>query len=92
MSTQGAVAASEVRAAPLEAFSGTLTPTRTSGLYKLGLGIVAFAMVLLPLVYISLIGLTAWSVWWHLRHNLWIIGSTGRLVPILVYLAPALAG
>src|SRR6266478_2261814 len=80
---------------PLEAFSGTITRTRTGPLYSGGLGVVAFAMVLLPLLYLALIALTAWVVLLHLKNDTWIFqGGSGRngLLRLIVYLGPAVAG
>jgi hypothetical protein len=38
---------------PLEAFNGSIRRPKTGFLYQAGLAIVAFAMVLLPLVYLE---------------------------------------
>ena len=46
---------------PLEAFSAAIARTKTGPLYSAGLAIVAFAMVLLPLLYLALIALTGWG-------------------------------
>jgi Zn-dependent protease with chaperone function len=82
------------RSSPLDAFQGTIARTETTPLYRLGLAVVAFAMVLLPLVYLSLIGLTVWGVLWHLSHDTWILegGSRGGIAKILIYLGPAVIG
>ncbi len=80
---------------PIEAFQGTIRPARTTPLYRLGLAVVAFAMVLLPLVYLTLIGLTAWLVVLHLKNDTWIFsGAHGRsgLIQLVAYLGPAVAG
>lgn len=79
---------------PLEAFSGTITRTKTGPLYTAGLAVVAFAMVLLPLIYVALIVLTAWGVYLHLKYDAWIVagGSSGWLFRLIFYLGPAVAG
>jgi len=80
---------------PLEAFSGRIERTKTGPLYSVGLAIVAFAMVLLPLVYLALIVLTVWAVLLHLRHDTWMFdGGSGRgmVVRLILYLGPAVAG
>jgi len=78
---------------PVEAFTGTIRPTKTGPLYSAGLGLVAFAMVLLPLIYLALIALTAWLVLWHLKNDAWILGSHGGgFMKLVVYLGPAVAG
>ncbi len=51
------------------------------------------AMLLLPMVYLSLIVLAGLAVWWHLTANLWIFeGRSGGFWKILAYLGPAVAG
>ena len=61
----------------------------------MGLAIVAFAMVLLPLIYMALIALTALAVLFHLTHDTWIFnGASGRgmIILLILYLGPAVAG
>jgi Zn-dependent protease with chaperone function len=80
---------------PLEAFKGPIARTRTGPLYSAGLAIVAFAMVLLPLLYLTLIAFAAWAVLWHLKNDTWIFdGPSGRggFSRLLLYLGPAVAG
>src|SRR5437868_9929789 len=76
------------------AFSGKLQAKRHSPLYAFGLAIVAVAMVLLPLIYIGLIGGTAWAVVWHLQNDTKMIVGSGRVAAFMFccYLAPALIG
>jgi len=86
-------AASPRKDSPLNAFAGQISRTKIRPLYSIGLAIVAFAMVLLPLMYIALIAMTAWLVLWHLKNNTWIFsGSGGAVVRIIAYLGPAIAG
>ncbi len=80
---------------PLEAFTGTIKPTKIGPLYSAGLAVTAFAMVLLPLIYLSLIAFASWLVYWHLRNDTWIFqGASGRggFWRLLLYLGPAAAG
>jgi Zn-dependent protease with chaperone function len=78
---------------PLEAFTGQISRTKIRPLYSAGLAIVAFAMVLLPLIYIALIAFTAWVVLLHLRYDTWIFtGSGSAIIRIIAYLGPAIAG
>jgi Zn-dependent protease with chaperone function len=80
---------------PLEAFKGPVARTRTGPLYSAGLAIVAFAMVLLPLLYLGLIAFTVWAVLWHLKNDTWIFdGPSGRagFSQFLMYLGPAVVG
>lgn len=80
-----------------------LRPVRISIFYRLALVLVAMAMVLLPLVYISLIALVGWGVYLHAVYGTamfdWIpettsIRNTGRarLFVALIYITPLIAG
>ena len=78
-------------------FAGTLTPTRLSPAYRAGLVVVALAILLLPLVYLGVIGLAGSGVWWHLTRNVWLVqgkagGGFSAQWRIIAYVAPALAG
>jgi len=78
-----------------EAFTGVIARTKTGPLYSAGLAVVAFAMVLLPFIYLTLILLAAWAVLWHLKNDTWIFdGPSGRggFSQFLLYLGPAVAG
>jgi hypothetical protein len=88
------VSPSEAADSPLAAFKGTIVPNRTGALYRTGLAVVAFAMVLLPVIYLALIGLAAWAVFYHVKNNGWILssGSGGSLFPPIAYFGPAVAG
>ena len=78
---------------PLAAFSADIHRPRLSPLYTVGLAVVAFAMVLLPAIYLALIGLTGWGVFYHLSHNTWIMTGQGNgLGRLLLYLGPAVIG
>ena len=79
----------------LDCFTGEFAPKRVTLLYQAGLAVVAFAMVLLPAIYIALILLTGSVVVWHVSHNTWIFddasagrGTVGRLI---LYCGPAVA-
>ena len=95
MTTPKEVVPEQAAVSPLDAFTGAIAPTKTGLLYKAALGIVAFTMVLLPLIYIALIGLATWGVLLHLKNDLWIFdGASGRggILRLIVYLGPAVAG
>jgi Zn-dependent protease with chaperone function len=79
---------------PVEAFNGEVSRTKIGPLYSAGLGIVAFAMVLLPLIYIALIVLAAWLVLLHLKYDTWIFSGGGGhvFIRLIAYLGPAVAG
>jgi len=60
--------------------------------YRLGLLLVAAAMVLLPLAYLGLVGLAGYGVYWHAtQHTSWLAGAGLRL-RLVVYAAPIAAG
>ena len=83
------------RPSPLDAFAGHIEPTRVPLVYQVGLGIVAMAMVLLPLIYIALIVAMGWVVRWHLMNDAEIfnhVRGRGVVLALVVYLGPAIAG
>jgi hypothetical protein len=82
----------ERRVSPMEAFGGVIVPAKTGLLYKMGLAVVAFAMVLLPAIYVRLIVLAAWGVFYQLTKNSWLIGLGGGFYGLIIYLGPAVAG
>ena len=49
----------------LQALNGSIKRPRVSIFYQLGMFVVTGAMILLPLIYIALIGLTGWGVYWY---------------------------
>lgn len=78
---------------PLAAFTQGISRSKTRPLYSVGLAIVAFAMVLLPIIYMALIAFTAWLVLLHLKNDLWIVsGSGGTVIRLIAYAGPAVAG
>ena len=80
-----------------QAFEGPIKPARTSPLYLLGLLVVATAMVLLPLIYLALIGCATYGVYYHATKHVSLLGfgtvaglvSFGKLV---LYLGPLVIG
>jgi Zn-dependent protease with chaperone function len=76
---------------------GKAIPPRLEGppgsvFYRLGLLLVAAAMVLLPLVYLGLIALAGYGVYWHAtEHTSWL-AAAGVRMRLVVYAAPIAAG
>ena len=70
----------------------TLTPTKLSLSYNLGLFFVTISMIILPLIYLSLITATGWTVYKYASD--W--GQSGEsldgLGSILVYFTPIICG
>lgn len=77
----------------LGGFQGRLEPIRLPGRYRLGIALVALVMVLLPLVYVALIGLVGYGTWFHATHNTALFKEKpfGRHA-VLVYFGPVVAG
>jgi Zn-dependent protease with chaperone function len=70
-----------------------LERVRLAPLYRVGLFFAAVTMLLLPLVYVGLIGLLGYGVWYHARHGYWFIdGSSGAYVIVATYVGPLIAG
>ena len=78
---------------PLRGFAGTITRSRPSVHYQLGLAVVAFVMVLLPAIYVGLILLAGWGVWYHATNAFFILqGTGGSWFKLLFFFGPILAG
>ena len=75
-------------------FSHTIVPTRVSATYRLGLAVVAVAMLLLPALYVCLIAATIWFVYWYLvTIDFTMVHEAGLWwVQAVVYLGPPFAG
>jgi Zn-dependent protease with chaperone function len=80
----------------LALFSGPIKRPRAAFLYSIGLGVVAFAMVLLPIIYVALIGLAAWGTYLWARTGTFLLsGSGGARIAFfkgVLYIAPLFAG
>jgi Zn-dependent protease with chaperone function len=83
----------------LAEFNGTITRPRTGVLYHCCLFLVAGTMLILPLIYLALLGLLAWAVYHHAVYN-WLpimtFGGIGIgtivILKFLVYFIPLFAG
>ena len=77
----------------LQAFQGDLPRVPVSTLYNLGLTLVAFAMLLLPLIYLGLITGVAYLLYYHATESIELLQglSSGR-VAFFTYLAPMVVG
>jgi Zn-dependent protease with chaperone function len=77
----------------LQAFQGDLPRVPVSPLYNLGLILVAFAMLLLPLIYLGLITGVVYLLYCHATESIELLQrfSSGR-VAFFVYLAPMVVG
>ena len=80
-------------ASPLRGFAGTITRSRSSVPYQLGLAVVAFLMMLLPALYVGLILLAGWGVWYHATNDFFILqGASGLWFGLLFYFGPIVVG
>src|SRR5688572_14921242 len=81
----------------LRQLDSRIEPVPIAPLYRVGLILVAVVMILLPLVYIALIGVAAYFVYWHATHNTSIFETTGRgrgagRGALLMYAGPLVIG
>ncbi|MGC4118552.1 MAG: M48 family metallopeptidase [Myxococcales bacterium] len=74
----------------LGALDGHVEPVRVPALYRVGLFLVALAMVALPLVYVAVIVLVSWLVYLHAVHNTDLLGSS--LFSSIAYGGPLVIG
>ena len=81
----------------------SIAPVPVSGGYRFGIVLVSFFMIMLPLIYVALIGAVGWAVWYHAINHTGMIAAAsgvgsgrnaGRAVVLafLAYLAPIVAG
>src|SRR5256885_6963329 len=73
------------------ALETTMAGGELSRRYRLGLVLVAVAMVLLPLAYLALIGLAGWLLYWHAATHLESFGDSSLQFG-LFYIAPLVFG
>lgn len=80
----------------LAGFGDRIEPVRPTILYRIWILIVAAVMVLLPMIYVAMIGLVAVAVCYHAVHHVSILrsvrGSGALKVAALVYAGPLVAG
>lgn len=80
----------------LNAFQGRIRPVPIRPGYALALLSVAFLTVLLPLIYLGLIGLVAWLTWWHAVNDAGVFsgvrGSGGAKMAAVAYVGPLVIG
>lgn len=78
------------------AFGDPVPKTPVSFFYMAGLMIVALVMVLLPLLYLAMIGAAGWLVYYWATHFTFIMHAGGgvrvMLLKVLVYITPLFSG
>jgi Zn-dependent protease with chaperone function len=88
-------APADLRTHVLAGFRGEISRVRTTPMYQLGILLTAILMVLLPLLYLAIIGLVCLAVWWHLANNHVIFGAVrgkAALMALVIYAAPLVIG
>ena len=76
-----------------QAVTFPVEPIELSPLYRVGLVIVAFAMLLLPLVYLALVAAVGYGVWYHTMNNYTVIlSSGGGIGRVVAYVGPIVVG
>ena len=76
-------------------FEGDIQPVKVPLMYRFGILLVCAVMILLPLVYIALIGVVCFLVYYHMVNHTGMLGATRGRAVILVfvaYLAPLAIG
>lgn len=79
----------------LDAFQGGIEPAAVSAGYKLSILLVLVFMLLLPVVYVALIGLVCVFLGLHAIHDTGLLQAgrgRGAVLAVILYLAPLVAG
>ncbi|HEY0135036.1 MAG TPA: M48 family metalloprotease [Nannocystis sp.] len=89
-----AVPASVLADPVLAGFRGEIRPVPSTWLYRVAIVLVAVLMLLLPLVYLAIIGALVWVMVWHATHNAGMIDGAGQkgLLVAFAYVAPFVIG
>ncbi|MFO0888475.1 MAG: M48 family metalloprotease [Isosphaeraceae bacterium] len=73
----------------LAGFRGEIPRIRPSIVYRLWILIVAAAMLLLPLLYLAIVGLACYAMYWHATHNYVVFRDVRNAkAALFVYLGP----
>lgn len=84
-----------LRKSVMDGFSGPIDRVKTTLLYRIGVVLAASFVVLLPVLYVALIGFAGYGVYWHATENVEIASAgrgRGRIFAVLLYAAPIVAG
>lgn len=76
-------------ASPLDGLVGSFTPPRVTPLYTCGLAAVAAAMLLLPTIYLLMIGMLVYALVWYAR---FAVPDSVNFLTFVVYASPLIAG
>src|SRR5687767_8920787 len=75
-------------------FKGSVTRARVGPLYRLGMLLVAGAMLLLPLLYLGLVAIVAVATWHHAAIDPWLVAYAGDSTKgqFFLYVTPLVVG
>ena len=81
----------------LSAFEGEIEPVRATLMYRVWLMVVALMMLLLPLIYLSLIGLVCYGIYYHAVNDIHVFEQMGKSRrgsqgAFLLYIGPMIVG
>jgi Zn-dependent protease with chaperone function len=81
----------------LNAFQSGICPARPSFFYRIGLVLVAIVMVILPLIYVAMIGAVGWGLFYYAVHCKFLVtslfgGPRLYLIKLFLYITPLLIG
>lgn len=87
----------------MNAFEGSIEPVSPTMTYRLCALLVSIVMVLLPLIYVGIIGLVAWGVYFYAVNSVGMFSAVdsssstrnrgrGMIVLVLLYVAPIVIG
>ncbi len=77
----------------LAGFRGEIEPVRPTLLYRFWIVVIAAFMVILPLIYLGLIGVVGMAVYWHAANNLIVFKHVRQIQAALVlYVGPLVVG
>jgi hypothetical protein len=77
----------------IRALEGRIEPVRVGPAYQLGLLLAAATMLLLPLVYLALVGLVSFGVYYHAVEDITIFEGRGNAKgKFIAYVAPLVVG
>ena len=86
----------QIREQIFSGFRGEIQRVESSSAYRLGIALTALFMILLPVIYVSLIGMAIYGVYFHLTHSYVMFehvrGGRVAIFAFLVYLAPLVVG
>jgi Zn-dependent protease with chaperone function len=82
--------ATQDRTSPLDGFVGSFRPPRVTLLYTCGLVAVAAAMLLLPIIYLLMIGGLAYALWWY--GTFVVSDASANILIVALYVSPLVAG